>query len=155
MLWNKLYFVLHFSGLLESSEHMTSSFIFDMKILYPTQLHSIKTDIEPLYKHILDARIDWSNTTNIQYVPAIHQPFSVDNVDRASSNLTIRKRAFNLLQNKTTFTSTLNNENYTGINDGVHYDDNEHPIEEVIAHAFHKASITILCILAAEVGNVH
>jgi hypothetical protein len=31
MLWNKLYFVLHFSGLLESSEHMTSSFIFDMK----------------------------------------------------------------------------------------------------------------------------
>ena len=124
-----------------------------MKILYPTQLHAIKTDIEPLYKHILEARIDWSNTTNMRYVPANHQPFSVDNVDRASSNLTIRKSAFNLLKNETSFTSALNNKNYTGIKDGVHHDDNEHPIEEVIAHAFHKASITILCILAAEVGD--
>ncbi|XP_052066292.1 uncharacterized protein LOC127705949 [Mytilus californianus] len=136
----------YIKALMESHEDVTHTFITEMKILYPNVLYNIgKSDIEPLYDNILHAQIDWDNFT-MAHSKSLQDKLSAKNITKLSLQHSIVKREAELPSHIDKF---INDRiNHTHFHNNRHVED--HPIEEVLAHAFHKASISILCILAAE-----
>ncbi|CAC5389874.1 unnamed protein product [Mytilus coruscus] len=136
----------YIKALMESHEDVTHTFITEMKILYPNVLYNIgKSDIEPLYDNILHAQIDWDNFT-MAHSKSLQDHLSATNITKLSLQHSIVKRGAELPSHIDKF---INDRiNHTHFHNNRHVED--HPIEEVLAHAFHKASISILCILAAE-----
>lgn len=130
---------------MESSESVTHDFITEMKNQHPLELSNLElTDIEPLYDHILQARISWGNDSHT--VSPRLEGGSLNFVANVTEVAGIRlRRAAGFDSGVTKVIG-----NYTRSYHNSHVDD--HPIEEVLAHAFHKASISILCILALEVN---
>lgn len=137
----------HLSALLESSQTVTQDFINEMKNQYPYELSNLDlTDIEPLYDHILQSHITWGNETSLDKVIGEGSVIFAANTTNVT-NIRVR-RATNF---DSSVTKVIGNQTRSYHNS--HVDD--HPIEEVLAHAFHKASISILCILALEVDRYY
>lgn len=151
------------AGLLESSESVTNNFIIDMKAIHPMELVVVEIpDVKPLYSKLLHAHIDWSHSETNKLPSAgfncspelttiSHQGTSLH---EASTPHTIGKRSANV--HTDTQINGTDNEHEIGIKED-HHDEHEgdhaHSFEEELAHAFHKASISILAILAAEVNH--
>ncbi|XP_063401364.1 uncharacterized protein LOC134685533 isoform X2 [Mytilus trossulus] len=134
----------YIKALMESHDDLTHTFITEMKVLYPNVLYNIgKSDIEPLYDNILHAQIDWDNFT-LAHGRSLQDKLSAENI--TSLQHTIVKRGTELPTHIDEFIT--DRINHTHFHNSRHVE--EHPIEEVLAHAFHKASISILCILAVE-----
>ncbi|XP_076115018.1 uncharacterized protein LOC143082904 isoform X2 [Mytilus galloprovincialis] len=132
----------YINALMESHDDVTHTFISEMKMLYPNVLYNIgKSDIEPLYDNILHAQIGWDNFTM-----AHGRSLSAENITELSLQHIIVKRGTELPSHIDEF--IIDRINHTHFHNSRHVE--EHPIEEVLAHAFHKASISILCILAVE-----
>ncbi|KAJ8299096.1 hypothetical protein KUTeg_023156 [Tegillarca granosa] len=141
-------------------------FVKDMKTKYTNDLQYLKDDqIEVLYSQLLTAHITWGHGVDN------HHASGTDTTNRITGTTTVpetttyndlnittshdangrRKRAASVADDHNTG-SDGNSSHSSNHTDG-HHDDHHahgHTIEEDIAHAFHKASITILAILAAE-----
>lgn len=141
-------------GLLESSEAVTTNFIVDMKALYPIELKGIKeTDVEPLFEKLIRAHIDWGHNEKSSHLQSTPSSFTNSTLEKdvhsTSSPHDIHKRA----ATENDHNSAVDDRNNThGSNHNYHDDHHAHSLEEELAHAFHKASISILAILAIEVS---
>lgn len=111
-----------------------------MKQLYPHEISFIQdNDISRLYYELLHARVAWDE----------HPPMIAGNsTNQNSSSHSVHKRASGSM------VAVSDGHGDAGSNSsdhGYHEPHHGHTIEEDLAHAFHKASVTILAILAAEV----
>lgn len=147
-------------------------FVKDMKTKYTNDLQYLQDDqVEVLYSELLKAHITWGHGvdkhhssgtdttgTTVPYhgnrTTMLPETTTYDDLNITTSNDVIRrkKRAASVADDH--YTGSDENGTYPSNHTDGHHDDHHahgHTIEEDIAHAFHKASITILAILAAEV----
>ncbi|XP_021353074.1 uncharacterized protein LOC110450126 isoform X2 [Mizuhopecten yessoensis] len=147
-------------GVLDKAEYKELNFVINMKQLYPDHLAPLdKTDIGILYDKVLEAHIEWDKGTRNSHGTdtslTSHNPanFTFLTTINPSSNT---ETATPSVRRKRAITSDNGSHGNTTVdlhgNSTIHHDDHEHehPLEEELAHAFHKASIAILAILAVE-----
>jgi hypothetical protein len=68
---------------------VTTTFIIDMKDLYPVQLSEIKiTDVEPLYNDILHAHIEWDHSVHGETSTSSYHPFVTGECTTTVPNVT-------------------------------------------------------------------